>query len=399
MGDEKMKENFELSIEKSELDIIKDLSLDNSLNFDQKNMINVPISKLATLGAGVASLIPALNTVTQNASIATDGLFQLANANIGDILKQAKNGNFWGALKTAEGTSKFAQLKNADPISISMQSSIINPAAVMMAVSLYSIEKQLDEIEQMQRKILSFLEIEKESEIEADVETLMNLIKNYKFNWDNQHFITSNHKLVLDIQRTARKNMNGYKMKIDESINSKPLFISQMQVQNSLRDIEKKFKYYRLSLYTYSLASMLEIMLSGNFKEEYINEIKEEIISLSKVYREMFKKSSIFLEKISSSSLETNMMKGFGDVSKAVGGFINNIPFLKDGPVDDFLQDSGEKIKMDARSIEKKIIQEFANMHNPCLGIIIEKLEDLIKIYNHADKICFDDKQIYLFCE
>ena len=394
-----MKENFELSIEKSELDIIKDLSLDNSLNFDQKNMINVPISKLATLGAGVASLIPALNTVTQNASIATDGLFQLANANVGDILKQAKNGNFWGALKTAEGTSKFAQLKNADPISISMQSSIINPATVMMAVSLYSIEKQLDEIEQMQRKILSFLEIEKESEIEADVETLMNLIKNYKFNWDNQHFITSNHKLVLDIQRTARKNMNGYKMKIDESINSKPLFISQMQVQNSLRDIEKKFKYYRLSLYTYSLASMLEIMLSGNFKEEYINEIKEEIISLSKVYREMFKKSSIFLEKISSSSLETNMMKGFGDVSKAVGGFINNIPFLKDGPVDDFLQDSGEKIKMDARSIEKKIIQEFANMHNPCLGIIIEKLEDLIKIYNHADKICFDDKQIYLFCE
>ena len=185
-------------------------------------------------------------------------------------------------------------------------------------------------------------------------------------------------------------------MKIDEAIKSKPMLVGRMQVQSSLRDLEKKFKYYRLSLYTYSLASMIEIMLSGNFKEEYIAGIREEIIGYCNVYRNLFEKSSIYLEEISNSALETNMMKGFGDVSKAVGGFINSIPFLKDGSVDEFLQDSGEKIKADAEGIEKKIIQDFAIMSNPGTSMIVEKLEDMIKIYNHTDKICFDDEQIYL---
>ena len=48
----------------------------------------------------------------------------------------------------------------------------IDPATMMMAVTLFAIEQQLKGIEEIQKRILSFLEIEKESEIEADVETL-----------------------------------------------------------------------------------------------------------------------------------------------------------------------------------------------------------------------------------
>ncbi len=76
-----------------------------------RDTLSMPIAQLATLGAGVSSLIPALRTVTQTTAVNTQGLYQLANAGVGDALKVAKNGNFWGAFKTAEGTSKFAQLQ------------------------------------------------------------------------------------------------------------------------------------------------------------------------------------------------------------------------------------------------------------------------------------------------
>src|SRR5699024_9454180 len=135
----------------------------------------------------------------------------------------------------------------------------------------------------MQKQIISFLEIEKESEIETDVEMLSNIILKYKLNWDNEYFVASNHKLVLDIQRTARKNMNGYQKKVADVLNSKKLVVVQNQVNSTLKDLQKKFKYYRLSLHTFAMASMMEIMLSGNFKEEYITGIKEEIEKLSSV--------------------------------------------------------------------------------------------------------------------
>ena len=64
----------------------------------------------------MASLVPALNTVTQTISFDTSGLYRIANQAVGDTLKIAKNGNSWGALKTADGGSKLAQLQSAGPL-------------------------------------------------------------------------------------------------------------------------------------------------------------------------------------------------------------------------------------------------------------------------------------------
>ena len=165
------------------LDVTQGLLADARTAPNSTDVLSVPIAELSTLGAGVSSLIPALNTVTQTTSLAADGLYTIANAGVGDVLKAAKNGNFWGALKTADGASKFVQLQKAGPITATTQTAAaLNPATMMMAVALFSIEQELGRIEDMQRQIISFLEIEKESEIEADVESLMSIIRKYKDN-------------------------------------------------------------------------------------------------------------------------------------------------------------------------------------------------------------------------
>ena len=180
------------------LDITQSLLADARTALNSSGVLSVPIAELSTLGAGVSSLIPALNTVTQTTSIAADGLYTIANAGVGDVLKAAKNGNFWASLKTADGASKMVQLQEAGAITATTQTAAaFNPATMMMAVALFSIEQELGEIEDMQRRIISFLEIEKESEIEADVESLMSIIKKYKDNWDNERFVSGNHNQVL----------------------------------------------------------------------------------------------------------------------------------------------------------------------------------------------------------
>lgn len=175
----------ELETTRMETDLMQfteGMLMDARTSLDSKTSLSVPIAKLSTLGAGVSSLIPALNTVTQTTTFATEGLYQLANAGVGDILKATRNGNFWGAFKTADGASKLAQLQAAGPLSATTNVVAINPATMMMAVALFSIEKELGNIAEMEKQILSFLEIEKEAEIEADVETLINIINKYKFN-------------------------------------------------------------------------------------------------------------------------------------------------------------------------------------------------------------------------
>lgn len=378
-------------------DIAQNLLVETRTVLNNKKSITIPIAELAALGAGVSSLIPALNTVTTTTTIASDGLFRIANQAVGDTLKMAKNGNAWGAMKTAAGGSKMVQLSEAGPlISTSQAVAAINPATMMMAAALFSIEKNLSEIAETQKQILSFLEIKDEANVEADVETLTELITSYKHNWDNAVYVQSSHKLVMDIKRAARSNMISSQKKVDELVSGKKFIVTKGQVESALTDLEKRFKYYKLSLYTYSLASMMEIMLGGNYNEMYISGIKEEITKLTETYRLLFEKSSRYLEKLGSFTLESNVLKGVGTAGKAVGKLIGSIPVVKDGQVDEFLKDSGTHIKENAMDMEREAVHRFAAVSNPCIGVFIDKMENMIQIYNHTEQICFDDKKIYL---
>lgn len=382
------------------INITNDVLMDARSDLPEKALFSMPIAQITTLGAGVSPLIPALHTVTQTTSVNTQGLYRLANAGIGDTLKVARNGNFYGAFKCADGTSKFVQLQSAGPLTATSTTTVpIDPATMLMAVALFSIEQKLDSIAEMQKKIITFLEGEKESEIEADVETLISMISKYKYNWDNKQYLQSNHKMVLDLQRTARKNMLSYQRQVVEALNSKQLVVAQMKVKSTLKDLLKKFKYYRLSLYTFSLASLLEIMLSGNFKEEYITGIKEEIEALSMTYRDLYSKCSEYLERLSSSALEANLLKGVGNASNTIGKLIGSIPKIKDGQADEFLQDNGTRLKNNAADMERNVVKAFAEISNPGTGVFTEKMRDMILIYNHTSEICFDNKQIYLVAD
>lgn len=381
-------------------DLGEEMLLDARVTINNKNTLSIPIVELSTLGAGVSSLIPALNTVTQTTTFATEGLYQLANVGVGDVLKVARNGNFWGAFKTTEGASKLLQLQAAAPLSATTATvAAINPAMMLMAVALFTIEKELGNIMEIGKEILSFLEIEKESEIEADVETLMNIVTKYKFNWDNKNFIASNHKLVLDIQRTARKNMNGYQKKIKGALKVKRSIVVQNKVNLELIDFEKKFKYYRLSLYTFSLASLMEIMLSGNFKEEYIIGTKDEVIKMSQTYRDLFEECSVRLEKMGGASLETKVIKGLGSTIHFTRKLISNIPHGKEKKIDGFLQNKRDHLKNNEIGLEKKAVEAFSVIGNPDTGMLVEKMQDMVRIYNHTSKICFDNEDIYLISD
>ena len=364
---------------------------------ERGNAITVPIVQLGLLGGTVASMIPALRTATQTTTVNTTGLYRLANESIGDTLKVAKNGNFWGAFKKADGGSKFVQLQNAGPVSATNSYVMpIDPATMMMAAALFVIEQQLGNIEEMGEQIISFLEIEKESKIEADVKTLTSIIANYKYNWDNKLFVASNHKMVLDIQRSSREHMISYQRMVSDSLKSKSLIVGQSKVAAALDGLMKKFKYYKLSLFSYSLASMLEVMLSGNFKEEYLQGICHELEEQGAAYRDLFTKSSVYLEKISGTAIEKNVLKGIGTTSVALGKFVGELPLLKKGSADEFLQNRGLKLSNQAEKLESAAVRSFAEIRDPGIRVFVSRLTDMTQIYNHTSDICFDDKNIYL---
>ena len=369
-----------------------------SVPVPEESSIIMPLAKLSTLGGGISSLIPAFNTVTQTSTVNMGGLYRLTNKAAGDMLKEStKTGDFWGAFKTAEGGSKMAKLVAADPVSVTSKSVMnVNPAMIAMAVALYAIEKELEGIKDMQKEILSFLEIEKQAEIEADVITTTDIVTKFKYNWDNERYIASNHKMVCDITRNARKNLIFYQKQVSEALKAKNFIIAGNMVDSSLKSMQKKFMYYRLSLYAFSISSLTEVILSGNYREEKIAAATDEIRKASDEYRDLYSECSIYLENMSKGSIESNVLNGIGFASKAVGNLVRNIPRVKQGPVDEFLIDQGEKMESNAKGMNQEVIKSFSQVSDPNTRGVLVMLEDFNKIYNRTIDISFDEKYLYL---
>lgn len=120
-------------------------------------------------------------------------------------------------------------------------------------------------------------------------------------------------------------------------------------------------------------------------------------ISLQDLIDDM--KCSVYLEKLSDAAFEKQILKGIGSASRTVGKLIGNIPVVKNGPVDEFLQDKGIRLRQSADSMEKDIVEAFAEISNPETSVFLEKMQDMIRIYNHTKEIYFDQKQIYLITD
>ena len=70
----------------------------------------------------------------------------------------------------------------------------------------------------------------------------------------------------------------------------------------------------------------------------------------------------IYLENLEKSSVESNVLKGVSATSKAVGKFIGSIPKIKDGQIDERLQETSERVRDKAKAIESDSIIAFADI-------------------------------------
>lgn len=361
--------------------------------------VKLPIEQLGLLGAGIASMLPALRTISQKLTINSDNLFKLVNGqNIAGTLKlNKKTGRYSGAFIDKGGVSRMAEFLPVDSQTVTSTVVMpIEPLTFMMVAVLISIEHKLDAIIETQKEILSFLEKDKEAEIEADLKTLTNIIKEYKFNWDNAEYKANHHKLALDIKRTSEKNIIFYQKQISEAIKDNSIIHIQNSVDVKQDKLQKLFRYYRMSLYIYSFASYIEVMLLGNFQSDYVLQVKGQVEDYSLTYKKVHSDCYKLLEKSTAGSVEKHILRGIGTATEAVGSFIGSVPKIRDGQVDEWLTEKGEKIKKKSDSVGNKTLLTFMEIKEPGNAAFTDNLELVDKLYNRTSDIYIDKDNVYL---
>ena len=381
------------------------------LNHDeiQKHIVDldsfqkIPFTELFGLGGAIAELIPQFRTVTTTTTIPMEGMFRAINPKTGEVMsdlmyesKQVADA-FIGSMRQPNGEfdqTAFQKVVGVKEIETTVAA--INPATLMLAAGIMAMSKKLDAIEENQKKIISFLEKEKESKLKGNLSFLIQVFEDYRFNWDSKAFRTSQLTKTQDIKQEAIQNIAFYRDMLSNKLEKKKLFVSKVEVRKTLRTIVEDFQNYRLAIYLFAFASYLEIILLENYKADYLDSILSKIQDDSYRYAELYTVAYSKLESMAAGSIESGVVKGAAVVSQGLGKIIEKIPVVERGQLDETLIATGKKLEDYKDDSVVDLLASLREMSN-CQVKQFSDLIETVKELHHGDPmILVDDKNVYV---
>lgn len=366
---------------------------DEKINIEKYTKI--PLSELSILGVGFSNISEVTRTITQ--SINTDGLYRCVLPKGATKLAQAKDGT--GALGSAFDTNNklIGQARWIKQDNVRQVTTMpYNPTMLFMAATLMSIDKKLDSIQETQQKILSFLENKEKANLKASLDTLSDILNNYKYNWENEKYRTNKHILVQSIKHDASKSIEFHQTQIREKLKKQSLLHINKSVNNKMEKIYSQFKDYQLALYIFSFASFIEIILLGNFNVEYLNNTSNKIESLSLKYRELYTECYNIIEGYASTSMESHLLNGLAKISKTSGQLISKVPVVNKSPIDEVLMETGERLEKFESNKTNKTLKNFIDARSSQVQLFVDNINTVNKLYNEPLEFLIYKEYIYI---
>ena len=372
-------------------ELLKAMSATELAPLEVKNEISVqtyskiPLSRLTALGTGFEPVASAIQQVTSHGQ-ATSGFYKVTIPK-GTHLAQFKEKS--GFLGTAVGEHGIMGQAQLNPL-------LCDPTMLLVAAALANIDKKLDAIQEVQQEMLDFLTQKEKSALKADLNFLMDIQNNYKYNWNSEKYKAANHAKVLDIRQEAARQIDFYQEQIKKQLGKKALLHSDHDVQKMLEKVQGEFKEYQLALYIYGFAYFLEVMRQENYEKAYLSAIAKRIDEMSFQYREFYSLAYSQIENLSKSSLQAHLFGGLSAINKGAGTAIAKIPGINKSQIDEALIEAGERIGAYKNRRVQTTMQQLLERQSSCVRPFIDNINAVNRLYNEPVTLIFNHDTLYL---
>ena len=372
-------------------ELLKAMSATELAPLEVKNEISVqtyskiPLSRLTALGTGFEPVVSAIQQVTSHGQ-ATSGFYKVTIPK-GTHLAQFKEKS--GFLGTAVGEHGIVGQAQLNPL-------LCDPTTLLAAATLANIDKKLDAIQEVQQEMLDFLAQKEKSAFKADLNFLMDIQNNYKYNWNSEKYKAANHAKVLDIRQEAARQIDFYQEQIKKQLGKKALLHSDHDVQKMLEKVQGEFKEYQLALYIYGFAYFLEVMLQENYEKAYLSAIAKRIDEMAFQYREFYSLAYSQIENLSKSSLQAHLFGGLSAINKGAGTAIAKIPGINKSQIDETLIEAGERIGAYKNRRVQTTMQQLLERQSSCVRPFIDNINAVNRLYNEPVTLIFNHDTLYL---
>lgn len=213
----------------------------------------------------------------------------------------------------------------------------------------------------------------------------------YKFYWENDASLVVNLNQVKNIKRNAMKDIRSYTEQIETMLSAKKNLLKMQTASSKIGQLLDRFVHYKLALHVFAISEYMEVMLSKNFQAEYLNKIENELRENAMKFRNLYTACFDKIELLKKEAMTTQAANRLADASRTIGNFIGKIPFVKEGPVDEFLIGVGDSISDAEKKQLEKTLAFFIQYKDSGLTPIAEHIATINQLSNEPVVMLYDE--------
>lgn len=367
----------------------------------------IPISNLALLGTAFSQMSEAARTTvtTVTGEIKTKDLYvgiRPAKA-IGEMAY--KDGVTLGHFKrkTEQGKTVIQARMRFKPIDeVLVKNTVttvkpLDPMMVAVAVALMEINRKLDGIQSSIDEVLRFLETDKQANQRGNLQTLAEIMEDFKRKGNDSKFCENRNHTVQEIQRDSRHDIEFYKTRIETAVKKKKTFHSRSDVREYVNSITTNFAEYQLACYLYAYSAFLDTVLRKDFEEESIDNCRNRIIRISEDYDALFRECRAQIASYQRSSVGNKVVGGIGKTAGTLGKAIRSIPVIEKGQVDELLLNAGDVLRDVNKDTVKAQVNNLEILENNRMGDFLNGIGVVGALCNRKSAMITDGMNLYVF--
>lgn len=355
----------------------------------------IPLTEISSLGAAFSSLVKSFNSVTTTVAPTGEALLRPVNTSISELFSlganQVRGFVHDGAHFTKSGIFEIVEGKEVVTTAVTF-----SPATLFIAAAIMSINKKLDDVKETQDKILARFEKKEKAELQGDLNVLFEVLDSYKYYCMKDKIKTENLGLVKHIKKDATQKISYYQDVLADDFIKKSFVQFNRNIDKVMAEVLDYFKYYQLSVYEYTFASFMEIMLAEHFDEAYLNNTIKWINEYSNKYRMIYSDFYDVLDDYTHSSVESKLLGGIAKVGKAAGESIGKLSIAEKITIDDKLVATGEKLENLSTKKASELMGLYREMKDCGTAGFTENIRVIGNLFNRPIDALFDNEKLYV---
>ena len=372
------------------------------IKVDMAKATKVPLAELTTLGAAFASLPEAFRAVTQTVQVSGEGLYHVTDAagraiDASALFSFNDGTGLLGSFKDAAGNLSQARLSPAGPQVAEVATSIpYDPTSLFIAAALMEINQKLDAIQETQQQMFDYLKSKDKGKLQANLEQLAEVMQSYRFYCNDKEQMRSQRNLVVGIRKEAKEAIRHHQLVIVGQLKRAGAIHVDKDVRDKATTIRSELEEYRVSVYLYAFSTFIDVMLHGNFEEDYLALLVEKIEDESIGYRQLYTQAYDLIEADADSSVRAMALGGLSGAMGFLSKAIEKTPVGDHTPIDEALGDASKSLGDFSKGVKDGMMKELIEASSSDVRPFIDNIENVSRLYNEPVMLMADEAAVYV---